>query len=196
MIDIDASVFNPDPAVRAAFESFRHNTTRYVLVPHGAKSELQLSLDRRCQVVIWAAGQEVFRQVMTAPGASLPLSEMKMPPANYGGFIPQILNIPSFGIGRRSRPTPQAQDQRLYLFTVEIFREPSYEEMSRKSSGALLAKYDFHILCDVDFRWAAALDRELQENPAKLGDKTIYQQVEGTCPHCQVVRKHLEDSWS
>ena len=74
--------------------------------------------------------------------------------------------------------------QRLYNFRGLIHAG------TPKSRGDLLATFDFHLLCEVDFHWARAYHLEDGNT-----SEAVTRRAEGTCPHCQEIRNRLERQW-
>jgi hypothetical protein len=58
----------------------------------------------------------------------------------------------------------------------------------------VLATFDFHLLCEVDFHWARVYHLELDRKSNQA--KTIAERAEGTCPLCHEARLRLQKNWN
>lgn len=166
-----------DPESKREFMNFIHGTTSIVAVPHGADSELQISTNRVATLVVEAGSEELSTLQVNPPGASIRISELKQPLERQGISIADIL---SFGPFRHRQPK---LTQRLYKFRAVI------ENGTPNRRGKMLATFDFHLLCEVDFHWARAfhLDEVKSDSVTRL--------AEGTCSFCQEARARLQKDW-
>lgn len=167
-----------DPQSKREFMNFIHGTTSIVAVPHGADSELSITCQRKCTLVIEAGGQEITTLLINPPGVSITLSELRQPLERNGINLTDIF---SFGPFRRQQPLPE---QRLYKFRA------SFEDGTPNRRGSLLATFDFHLLCEVDFHWARAchLDGDAKSD-------SVIRRAEGSCQICQLSRIRLQKDW-
>lgn len=166
-----------DPASKLGFMEFIRGTTCILSVPHGADSELWVSTDQSCTLAIEAAGQELQCVEIHAPGGSIHISELRQPLARNVFSVSRLLQALRF-------EQPSVPTQRLYNFRALIHSGTPAER------GDLLATFDFHLLCEVDFHWARAYHLEESNTP-----EAVTTRAEGTCPHCQEIRNRLERQW-
>lgn len=179
---ISAKIRNPESKLE--FMEFIHGTTCIVAVPHGAQSELWVSSDQQCTLVIEAAGRELEVLRINAPGSSVKLSDLLQPLVrNTGGGLVDLFSFGPFRRQHSAKPT-----QRLYNFRAIV------ESGSPQNRGEVLATFDFHLLCEVDFHWARAYHLELNGDRSQATG-SIAERAEGSCPHCQEVRTRLERDW-
>lgn len=175
-----------NPENHLTFPEFIHNTTSIVAVPHGATSELRVNADRACTLVLEAGGVELLVVQIERPGLTVNLSEFcqpNLPSRSFGDLIP------SFEFGPfKHRKAPKIQ-QRLYAFRAII----EGGTPNKRERHNLLATFDVHMLCDVDFHWARAL---YLKDVTSRGTHAIADKVEGNCPHCHEVRARLEKDGS
>lgn len=164
-----------DPQSKLSFMEFTHGTTCIVGVPHGADSELWVKADHPCTLVIEAAGRELHVGLVEPPGGAIKLSTLRQPLVRTG--LSGLL-----GAWRAEKPNTPVQ--RLYNFRALI------HEGTPEKRGNLLATFDFHLLCEVDFHWARAYHLELNQ-----ASEAVTERAEGTCPHCLEVRTRLEKQW-
>lgn len=172
-----------DPESKNEFMEFVHGTTCIVAIPHGAASELWITSDHPCTLVIEAAGQELEILPVTPPGGSVKISDLRQPLQRQGVALGEIFKFGPF----RRRPLLSQPCQRLYNFRAVI------EDGSPENRGELLATFDFHLLCEVDFHWARAYHLELDR--ANAAGHTVTQRAEGTCLFCQEARTRLQKTW-
>ena len=164
-----------DPASKLRFMEFTRGTTCIVGVPHGAESELWINADHPCNLVIEAAGRELELLQIKPPGGSIKVSDLRQPLSRHS--LGSLLDM--FRSDKQNTP-----NQRLYNFRALI------EDKSCGTRGNLLATFDFHMLCELDFHWARAYHLELTQAP-----EAVVERAEGTCPHCLEVRTRLEKKW-
>lgn len=167
------------------FMEFTHGTTCIVAVPHGVESELWISSDTPGTLVLEAAGREIKVMRLQPPGCTLKLSDLQQPlvqqPKSLGSILKALNPL------RRPAPQPPAS-QRLYNFRAII------EDGSPRQRGDVLATFDFHLLCEVDFHWARVYHLELDRKSNQA--KTIAERAEGTCPLCHEARLRLQKNWN
>ncbi len=178
---ITVNLCNAD--VGQPFASFMHNTTTYVGVPHDSRSQLWINMSQPRFLTIEAENQRVIAdRPLTAPGGSVLISEMtqpRRPVGGLGGFIPSFLR----------RRVPSRPPLRLYAFRVVLSKRPLGEDPSPE------ATFDFHLLCQEDFRWAKSFQQQLLQAPAAISPSTIGEVAEGTCAICAEVRERLRRQW-
>lgn len=180
---ISVHLCNPDAG--QPFASFIHNTTTYVGVPHQARSQLWVTTERPRYLTIEAENQQVIaNQLVSAPGTSLLISDMKQPPkpsSALGGIVPPFF--------RRRGKVPTKPPLRLYAFRVILSRKPLDQDPTPE------ATFDFHLLCAEDFEWAKSFELQLYSDPAAIAPATIGDVAEGTCAVCAEVRERLRRDW-
>lgn len=164
-----------DPSARRAFQTFVHNTTTYVSVPHDAASQLWVEADEPSVLVIQSCGQAVIQRPFDRQ-ITVPLSEIRTPFHVSQGLADLASAFVKQGLLRRPAPPCRNPNHRLYDFTVEI---------RRALDNATIGARDVHILCPVDFALAQELHLLLQDKPNALAPDTIWQRSEGkACPQC------------
>lgn len=161
------------------FMEFTHGTTCIVGVPHGASSELWLTSDSPCTVCIEAAAVELARVQLERSGGAIRISDLQQPLIPQGGILSSLWQG---ALGRRHLVRPSFSRQRLYKFRAVV-----------QDGVDLLATFDFHLLCEVDFHWARAYHLELSTASGSSG--AVADRAEGSCPLCQEVRARLERDW-
>jgi len=166
-----------DPESKLGFMEFTRGTTSILSVPHGADSELWISTDQRCTLTIEAAGQELKSVEIAPPGGSICISDLRQPLARNVLSFSRLMQ--ALHLEKAAEPT-----QRLYNFRGLIHAG------TPKARGDLLATFDFHLLCEVDFHWARAYHLEDGNT-----SEAVTRRAEGTCPHCQEIRNRLERQW-
>jgi hypothetical protein len=168
-----------EPESKLEFMEFTHSTTCIVGVPHGAGSELWVTSDCPCTVSIEAGGVELAQVIIERSGGAIRISDLNQPHVPQGGILSGLLQG---ALGRRHVLRPSFSRQRLYKFRAVV-----------QSNGDLLATFDFHLLCEVDFHWARAYHLELSTTSG--ANSSVADRAEGTCPSCQEVRARLEKDW-
>lgn len=161
------------------FMEFTHGTTCIVGVPHGAESELWVTSDAPCTLSIEAGGIELKRQHIERTGTAVRISDLQQPHVPQGGILSGLLQG---AFARRHVVRPSFTKQRLYNFRAVV-----------QDGNELLATFDFHLLCEVDFHWARAYHLELSTGSDT--NASVAERAEGTCPLCQEVRARLEKDW-
>jgi hypothetical protein len=170
-----------DPQTQLPFMEFVHGTTCIVGVPHGAQSELWVTCDTPCTLVIEAAGRELEVLPLIAPGDSINISRLEQPLVRQGSILQN-----AWDVFRRAPRKPQPAPQRLYNFRAVA------ENGTPLQRGDVLATFDFHLLCEVDFHWARAFHLKLKTGG---GEGSIAERAEGTCPSCSEVRSRQAKDW-
>jgi hypothetical protein len=164
-----------DPLSGGPFPSFVHNTTTYVGIPHDRQSQLFVNCSGPCRVCVQSGGRTLVCQDTISGQVVIPLSELQAPPVPPGSIAEWLLSFL-----RKHECGPH----RLYRFAAII--------QSQEPGHPVLATYDFHILCPVEYAEAMAYHHALQTNPAAIAPDAIADRAEGrTCPYCRQVRKTL-----
>lgn len=180
---IQAKLCNADGG--QPFNSFIHNTTTYVGVPHDARCNLWLATSEARFLTIEAESQHVIAsRKIEAPGGFVLVSELKQPlqpSSGLSGWVPPFLRIKNSKVKK-----PQL---RLYAFRVIVSRQPLNKD------GTPDATFDFHLLCEEDFQWARSFELQLAKEPAAIAPATIGDVAEGTCVTCAEVRERLRRDW-
>jgi hypothetical protein len=151
------------------YKSFKHNTTRYVRIPHLAPSLLKVQWTEACRVCVSSNDQIVVCEPTSQQGdATISLSDLRAPRVG-----------PGLNLFHRTR-----QAQRLYAFKVII------QDLS--DDHKVLATYEFHVLCEEDYNAAFAYKMRLDNDPKVIAPDLISDRVEGSrCQICKQVRKTL-----
>jgi hypothetical protein len=196
---ISVSVCDPKSACgpRGTFESFQHNTTTYVKIPHDHPSRLWLNVNEECEVVLISQGQTLIRRKVSGPEAielssisvpSLPSQRPHTLASRFGGGLSSLLRHRQQETSVTSCPAPNVEvklpEHRLYQFTLE-FRT--------LDENHVLATFEFHILCEEDYTAAHALHLRIHHAPDAITPATIAERTEGiTCLRCSQNKIVLE----
>lgn len=184
---ISAEICNP--ANGLPYMDFVHHKTRVVAVPHGEKSILRVQADRVATLIIEAGGEEVSVVGVSPPGVVVDLSQLNqphVPSRTIGGFVP------TFEFGPFKHVKRPVIRQRLYAFRA-IIKAGAPEG---REHAETLARFEFHMLCDVDFHWARALHLRTLGDPLAAAKVNADTAAEGTCPHCREISARLKKDWS
>lgn len=168
-----------DPSVHEPYQSFTHNTTAYVGIPHHQASVLFVLNEEEpdAWVSLQSDGREVHAVQLVDGKTLIALSEINAPAPAPDSLTEGLSHLLSFVRGRST-----CRDTRLYKFSVVI--------QSNDENRSVLATYDFHILCPQEFEEASTYHRQLCHRPNAIAPDTISERTEGRCcPDCRQIRE-------
>lgn len=173
-----------DPVAQELFPSFCHNTTTYVGIPHEAPSLLFVYNDQEpCWASIQVDGREVHAVRLDGKQATIELHNLRAP--GVSAVSDSLLDAFTSLFRLNRRPNCKSLT-RLYAFSVVL--------QADTAQRAVLATYDFHVLCPREFEDALAVHREICHRPEAITPDTISHRAEGRCcPHCIATRERLEE---
>lgn len=166
-----------DPQAREPFPSFVHNTTTYVSIPHDHPSLLVAKNDEEpCWLSLQVEGRELHAQRLVDGQAIIDISKFKAPLPSPTSLTDTLSQILSFARGKSA-----CRHTRLYTFSAVLLGDTA--------DRAVLATYDFHVLCPREFEAACVFHRDVCRSPQAITPDTISDRTEGrNCPSCRQVR--------
>lgn len=164
-----------DPTTLKPFQSFKHNTTTYVCIPHDARFAVQVKWGEAFQLCVNSGERDVICGPAADGSALIDISDQRAPQIRT--HLPDLVQR-LFTKSRR----PQ---QRLYAFSVVIKADTI--------GNPVLSSYDYHVLCPLDYDEAMAVKLEIDRDPRAISPDLISDRVEGhRCSQCHEVRKKIE----